>query len=113
MPTIMDQRTEPGSEPTSEPTSERDEKKNGLQEEHSLSFSEAAAFLRELADVLERGGDIKMAISQQQIQIIPDEPVTLEISYREDPKKKKMEVELEIKEHFGKAASGAGRPRLE
>ncbi len=109
MPTITTQKIEP----TSEPTSENDEKKNRLREEHPLSFAEAAAFLRELADVLERGGDINMAISQQQIQLAPDEPVTLEISYREDPKKKKMEVELEIKEHFGKAVAGTGRPRLE
>ena len=109
MPTISTERTEPGSEPTSE----KDEKKNRLKEEHPLSFAEAAAFLRELADALERGGAIKTAISQQQIQLVPDEPVTLEISYREDPKKKKMEVEMEIKEHFSKEAVGAGRPRLE
>ena len=75
-------------------------------------FAEAAAFLRELADVLERGKGIEMGISQQQIRLNPDEPVTLEISYREDPKKKKMEVELEIKEHFGGAAKGAGRPKV-
>ncbi len=35
--------------------------------------------------------------------------ITLEISYREDPKKRKMEVELEIKEHFSSARRAAGR----
>ena len=100
------------SEGSSGQTSEKDEKRNRVQEERPLSFAEAAAFLRELADVLERGKGIEMGISQQQIRLNPDEPVTLEISYREDPKKKKMEVELEIKEHFGGAAKGAGRPKV-
>ena len=80
--------------------------------EYPLSFAEAAAFLRELADTLVKGSRIEMEISQQQIQLAPDEPITLEITYREDPKKKKMEVELEIKEHFGSAGRGAGRPTL-
>jgi hypothetical protein len=49
---------------------------------------------------------------QQKIQLAPDEPITLEITYREDPKKKKMEVELEIKEHFGSAGKGVGSPTV-
>ena len=101
-----------GSEPGSEPTSEKDKKQNRVKEEYPLSFAEVAAFLRELADTLEKGSGIKMEISQQQIQLAPDEPITLEITYREDPNKKKMEIELEIKEHFGSAGRGAGRPTL-
>lgn len=53
-----------------------------------------------------------MGHSQHQIQLVPDEPITLEITYREDPKKKKMDVELEIKEHFGPACKGVGRPTV-
>jgi len=53
-----------------------------------------------------------MGLSKQQIQLAPDEPITLEITYREDPKKKKIEVEMEIEEHFGSAGRGAGRPTL-
>jgi len=101
-----------GSTPGSEPTSENDKKQNKVREEYPLSFAEAAAFLRELADTLEKGSKIEMGLSQQQIQLAPDEPITLEITYREDAKKKKMEVELEIKEHFGSAGKGAGRPTL-
>jgi amphi-Trp domain-containing protein len=97
--------------PGSEPTSEKD-KTNRVKEEYPLSFAEAAAFLRELADTLEKGSNIEMGLSQQQIQLLPDEPITLEITYREDSKKKKMEVELEIKEHFGSAIRGVGRPTV-
>lgn len=98
--------------PGSEPTSEKDKTKSRVKEEYPLSFAEAAAFLRELADTLEKGSNIEMELSQQQIQLLPDEPITLEITYREDPKKKKVEVELEIKEHFGSAGRVAGRPTL-
>ena len=101
-----------GSEPGSEPTSEKDKKQNRVKEEYPLSFAEAAAFLRELADSLEKGSKIEMGLSKQQIQLAPDEPITLEITYREDPKKKKIEVEMEIEEHFGSAGKGAGRPTL-
>ena len=101
-----------GSEPVSEPTSEKDKKQGRVREEYPLSFAEAAAFLRELADSLEKGSDIEIGLSRQQIQLVPDEPVTLEITYREDPKKKKMEIELEIKEHFGSVGRGAGRPTV-
>ena len=107
MPIIVPQGSKPGSEPTSE-----NDKRNRVREESPLSFAEAAAFLRELADTLEKGSRIEMGLSQQQIQLAPDEPITLEITYREDPKKKKMEVELEIKEHFGSAGKGAGRPTV-
>ncbi len=108
MPIIVPQGTEPGSEPTSE----KDKKQNRVREEYPLSFAETAAFLRELADTLEKGSKIEMGLSQQQIQLSPDEPITMEITYREDPKKKKIEIELEIKEHFGSAGKGAGRPTL-
>ncbi|HOO54377.1 MAG TPA: amphi-Trp domain-containing protein [Methanothrix sp.] len=101
-----------GSEPGSEPTSEKDKKTNRVRQEYPLNFAETAAFLRELADTLETGSKMEMEISQQQILLAPDEPITLEITYREDPKKKKMEIELEIKEHFGSAGRGAGRPTL-
>jgi amphi-Trp domain-containing protein len=101
-----------GSEQGSEPTSEKDKKQNKVKEEYPLSFAEAAAFLRELADTLEKGSKIEMGLSQQQIQLVPDEPITLEITYREDPQKKKLEVELEIKEHFGPAGKGVGRPTV-
>jgi amphi-Trp domain-containing protein len=80
--------------------------------EYPLKFVEAAAFLRELADTLEKGGKVEIDLAQRQIQIDPDEPVTLEISYKEDAKKKKLEVELEIKEHFGAAGEEGGRPTV-
>ena len=108
MPITVPQRSEPGFEPTSE----KDKKQNRAREEYLLSFAEAAAFLRELADTLEMESNIEMGLSQQQIQLAPDEPITLEISYREDSKKKKMEIELEIKEHFGSTDKVGGRPTL-
>lgn len=77
--------------PGSEPTSEKD-KTNRVREEYPLSFAEAAAFLRELADTLEKGSNIEMDLSQQQIKLLPDEPITLVITYREDPKKKKWKL---------------------
>jgi amphi-Trp domain-containing protein len=107
MPIIVPQGSQPGSEPTSEK-----DKRNRVREEYPLSFAEAAAFLRELADTLKKGSKIEMDLFQRQIQLAPDEPITLEITYREDPKKKKMEVELEIKEHFASAGKRAGRPTV-
>ncbi len=83
-----------------------------IEEEYPLNFAETAAFLRELADTLESGGTVDMGFSQRQVQLRAEEPVTLEISYKEDAKKKKIEVELEIKEHFGAAGKEGGRPEV-
>lgn len=76
-----------------------------------MSFAEAAAFLRELADTLERRGAVEMDLASQRVTLNPDEPITLEISFKEDAKKK-LEVELEIKEHFGAAGKKGGRPKV-
>lgn len=83
-----------------------------IEEEYPVSFTEAAAFLRELADTLDRRGAVEMDLASQKVALNPDEPVTLEISYKEDAKKKKLEVELEIKEHFGASGKEGGRPTV-
>ncbi len=67
------------------------------------------AFLRELADSLEKGGMIEVDLAQKHVMLTPEEPITLEISFKEDAKKKKLEVELEIKEHLGAAGKEGGR----
>lgn len=93
-----------------------EEKKKGeadeVEEEYPLNFAEAAAFLRELADTLEKRDMIEIGLSQRQIQVNAEEPITLEISYKEDAKKRKLEVELEIKEHFGATGKEGGRPTV-
>jgi hypothetical protein len=61
---------------------------------------------------LRKVSNIEMALSRQKIRLAPDEPVTLEITYKEALKKKTMEIELEIKEHFGSAGKGSGRPSV-
>ena len=83
-----------------------------IEEKYPLNLAETVAFLRELADTLERGGTVEMSFSQRQVKLKAEEPVTLEISYKEDAKKKKIEVELEIKEHFGAAGKEGGRPEV-
>jgi len=82
-----------------------------IEEEYPISFAEAAAFLRELADTLERRGAVEMDLASGRVALNPDEPITLEISFNEDAKKKKLEVELEIKEHFAAGKEG-GRPKV-
>jgi len=91
---------------------EEEKKSKEVEVEYPLKFAETAAFLRELADTLEKGRMVEIGLAQRQIQLNPDEPVTLEISYKEDAKKKKLEVELEIKEYFGAAGEEGGRPTV-
>ena len=83
-----------------------------VEEEYPIGFAEAAAFLRELADGLERRGAVEMDLAGGRVALHPDEPITLEISFKEDAKKKKLEVELEIKEHFAPSAMEGGRPKV-
>jgi amphi-Trp domain-containing protein len=104
-------REEAEKKPEEEKT-EEEKKSKEVEVEYPLKFVEAAAFLRELADTLEKGGKVEIDLAQRQIQLNPDEPVTLEITYKEDAKKKKLEVELEIKEHFGASGKEGGRPTV-
>jgi amphi-Trp domain-containing protein len=108
-----------GTGPEAEKRPEEEKAKAGkgsdvidIEEEYPVSFTEAAAFLRELADTLDRRGAVEMDLASQKVALNPDEPVTLEISYKEDAKKKKLEVELEIKEHFGASGKEGGRPTV-
>jgi len=94
------------------PEEEKKSKEGEIEAEYPLKFAETAAFLRELAETLEKGGLVEIDLAQRQIQLNPDEPVTLEISYKEDAKKKKLEVELEIKEHLGAAGEEGERPTV-
>lgn len=107
---VMDIKVPHSSSPNIEKTA--DGKWNRAKDEFRLSFIETATFLRELADVIEKGGNIETDIAGQKIQVRPDEPITLEISYREDPKKKKMEIEFEIKEHYSASGKTSGKPSL-
>ncbi len=110
VPTATREEAEKKTEEEKKP--EEEKKSKGVEVEYPLKFVETAAFLRELADTLEKGGMVEIELAQRQIQLDPDEPVTLEISYKEDAKKKKLEVELEIKEHFGAAGKEGGRPTV-
>ena len=103
---------EKGPEKERKPKDEEKADVGSFEEEYPLSLAETSAFLRELADTLDRGGTVEMGLSQQKIQLHPEEPITLEISYKEDQKKKKLEVELEIEEHFGAAGREGGRPTV-
>ncbi|MCR3883776.1 amphi-Trp domain-containing protein [Methanotrichaceae archaeon M04Ac] len=108
-----------GTGPQAEKRPEEEKAKAGkvsdvidIEEEYPVSFTEAAAFLRELADTLERRGAVEMDLASQKVTLNPDEPITLEISFKEDAKKKKLEVEVEIKEHFGASDKEGGRPKV-
>jgi len=84
---------------------------NQGKEEFPVSRADAAAFLRELADQLENGELVEISTAQRRIQLMAHEPLNLEISYREDQKKKKLEVELEVKEyHSRKGSLTSARP---
>ncbi|MDF0590301.1 amphi-Trp domain-containing protein [Candidatus Methanocrinis natronophilus] len=111
MPIIVPKGTGPGAGSTGTPG--RGSGAMGkIEEEYPISFTEAAAFLRELAGTLERRGAVEMDLAGGRVALNPDEPITLEISFKEDAKKKKLEVELEIKEHFAVSAMEGGRPKV-
>lgn len=81
-------------------------------EEFPVSRADAAAFLKELAEQLEKSDNLEVSTGQRRIQLMVQEPINLEIDYKVDNKKKKLEIELEIKEYLGRpsSASSVARP---
>lgn len=71
-----------------------------FEEKHLLGPADLAAFIRGLADELARGDAVEIVTSAQQVGIILQEPLTLKISYKEDPKKmiKRLRIDLQIEE---------------
>lgn len=74
-------------------------------EEFPMSRVDVAVFLRELAEQLEMSDNLEVSTSQRHIQLMVHEPINLEIDYKVDDKKKKLEIELEIKEYRGRPSS--------
>lgn len=85
-----------------------------IEEEYSLSIADAAAFLRELASSLQSGSTVEMGTAAQHIGINPQEPILLELSYKEYPKKmkKRLQINLEIEETQKLFAEQGARPKV-
>jgi len=56
--------------------------------------SEAAAFLRDLAQQIEAGGKIEVAYGSLSLSINPTYPIKLEVEYE----KNELEIEIKLKE---------------
>ena len=85
-----------------------------IEEEYSLSPADVAAFLQELANPLQKGSVIEMGTAAQNVGITPNQPIKLEIGYKEDPKKmkKKLQITLEIEEIQMPTAQQGARPKI-
>ena len=60
----------------------------------SLTNSEVAAFLRDLAQEIEAGGKVEVAYGSVSLSINPTSPIKLEVEYKED----ELEIEIKLKE---------------
>jgi len=65
-----------------------------FKQEFRLTRSEAAAFLRELAEEIEAGGNVGAEYGSWSISMQPAEPICLEVEYEED----ELEIEIKFKE---------------
>ena len=68
-----------------------------FKQEFHLTGSEAAAFLRELAQEMEAGGKVDAKYGSWAISIDPEQPIKLEVEYEED----ELEIEIKFKEKSG------------
>lgn len=69
--------------------------------EQLVNRSEAAAFLRQLADKLKKEGSFTLVQNERQLQVTLSSTIKLEVSYRKKGDKYKLEVELEWREEEG------------
>jgi amphi-Trp domain-containing protein len=65
-----------------------------FKQEFYLANSEAAAFLRDLAQQIETGGKVEIAYGSLSFSINPTYPIELEVEYE----KNELEIEIKIKE---------------
>ena len=62
-----------------------------LKQKFTLTNSEAAAFLRDLAREMEAGGEVEISHHNVSVSIDPESPIKLEVELEDD------EIEIEIK----------------
>jgi len=65
-----------------------------FKQKFSLTNSEVAAFLRDLASEIETGGTVEVAYGNVSLSINPASPIQLEVEYEED----ELEIEIKLKE---------------
>jgi amphi-Trp domain-containing protein len=68
-----------------------------FEQEFYVNRSEAANFLRELADTIEAAGPVAVAREGWRLEVTPREPLKLEIQFKFV--KKELEVQLKLKEN--------------
>ncbi|HII07028.1 MAG TPA: amphi-Trp domain-containing protein [Methanotrichaceae archaeon] len=83
-----------------------------IKERYSLSLADAAAFFRELAQEMESNGVIEMGTPTQSISVAVQEPVPMEIGYKEEKGRKKLKIKVEIEEKQVVFADPSGRPKI-
>ncbi len=64
-----------------------------FKQKFSLTSSEAAAFLRDLALEIETGDKVEVSYGSVSLSINPTSPIKLEVEYEED----ELEIEIKIK----------------
>lgn len=64
-----------------------------FKQKFALTNSEAAAFLRDLAQEIETGGEVEVAYGKVSISVNPTPPIKLEVEYEED----ELEIEIKLK----------------
>ena len=65
-----------------------------FKQEFYLTNSEAADFLRDLAQQIETGGKVEVAYGSLSLSVNPAPPIKLEVEYE----KNELEIEIKIKE---------------
>jgi amphi-Trp domain-containing protein len=64
-----------------------------FKQKFSLSKSEAAAFLRDLAQEIEEGDEVEVSHHSVSISIDPESPIKIEVELEED----ELEIEIKLK----------------
>jgi amphi-Trp domain-containing protein len=65
-----------------------------FKQKFSLTNSEVAAFLRDLAQEIESGGKVEVAYGSVSLSVNPTSPIKLEVEYEKD----ELEIEIKLKE---------------
>ncbi|HOT07594.1 MAG TPA: amphi-Trp domain-containing protein [Methanotrichaceae archaeon] len=64
-----------------------------FKQKFTLTNTETAAFLRELAQEIETGGEVEVAHGSISISVNPAPPIEVEVEYEED----ELEIEIKLK----------------